>query len=256
MASSTSLIPGLAIAAQNIINSALRLIVALQSGEVPSAAESNDALFVLNQMIDSWNAERLMIFVIQREVFSLVSNQQTYTMGPGGQFNTARPAKIDRISVINFYNPPQPPELPLDYINQQEWQNIPVKNILSALPQVVWDDQAFPLRNLNYWPIPNQTPLQTAIYDWVALSYFPNLTNQFIFPPGYVEAIRFNLAVRLAAEWRGATPAPPTVVALADESKQRIESINAPIVEIRCDPALTTANQSLYNWISDSPIRR
>lgn len=251
---STVTIPGLAIAAQDIINSALRLIIALQSGEVPSAAESQDALFILNQMIDAWNAEQLMIFVIQREVFSLVSGQQVYTMGPGGNFNTARPAKIDRISVINFYNPPQPLELPLDYITQQEWQNVPVKSIQSALPQLVWDDQAFPLRNLSYWPIPNSTPLQTAIYDWVALSYFQNLTNQFIFPPGYVEAIRYNLALRLAPEW-GAT-ARPDVVALAEQSKSRVESINAPIVDLRCDPALVTANQSLYNWITDMPVRR
>ena len=41
------------------INRALRLLGVLAEGETPSADMSNDALTALDQMIDSWNTERL-----------------------------------------------------------------------------------------------------------------------------------------------------------------------------------------------------
>jgi hypothetical protein len=44
------------------INRALRLLGVLAEGETPSADMSNDALTALNQMIDSWNTERLSVF--------------------------------------------------------------------------------------------------------------------------------------------------------------------------------------------------
>ena len=47
------------------INGALRLIGMLAEGETPSAATSADSLTALNQMIDSWNTERLSVFSTQ-----------------------------------------------------------------------------------------------------------------------------------------------------------------------------------------------
>ena len=43
------------------INRALRLLGVLAEGETASAALSQDALMAMNQMIDSWNTERLSV---------------------------------------------------------------------------------------------------------------------------------------------------------------------------------------------------
>jgi hypothetical protein len=51
------------------INRALRLLGVLAEGETPSAATSQDALVALNQMIESWNTERLAVFNTQDQVF-------------------------------------------------------------------------------------------------------------------------------------------------------------------------------------------
>jgi len=56
--------------AGDIINSALRLIGLLAEGETPSPETSQDALSAMNQMIDSWNTERLMIYNTQDQVFT------------------------------------------------------------------------------------------------------------------------------------------------------------------------------------------
>lgn len=256
--------PGITVTSQDIIKAALRSINVLANGESLSAADGQDALVTMNQMMDSWQAQQLMLYSIQRQVFDLsggnfsLTDGQYYTMGPGGDFNTTRPSKIYRISVINLNNSQQPLELPLDYITDAQWQNIPVKDISSALPQVVYDTGDYPLRKLFYWPVPNQFPVKTAIYTPQAISQFADLgSTQYMFPPGYLLALRYNLALYLAPEYGALAMAAANAIApLAESTKAVLMAINEPIVDLRCDPALTTTQNSLYNWITDMPVRR
>jgi len=70
--------------ANDQINGALRLLGVLAEGETPSAATSQDALTALNQMIDSWNTERLSVFSTQDQVLNWLPNQISNTLGPTG----------------------------------------------------------------------------------------------------------------------------------------------------------------------------
>ncbi len=237
----------------DIIKGAMRAVNILSAGtgEVPSASEEQDYLAILNQFLDACNAERLMIFTIQRlGPFNLTLNQQAYTVGTGGNINIPRPPRIDLITILWLGNPQQPTELGLDMLDAAGWASIPVKNLPSPLPEKVWDDGGFPLRTLNYWPIPSQT-IQTVFYAWTALSFFPNLSTQMTFPPGYLEFLRYNLAVRLDN-----AEITPQVQKLADESKARIKSFNSPILTLQVDSALLDPKQGAYNWLSDQPIVR
>lgn len=232
----------------------MRLIGALASGETPTGAEASDALMALNQMLDAWAADRLMVFTITINEFALIPSQQVYTYGVGGNFNAPRPARIDRISIVSLTNPAQPLELPIDYYTDWDWQQVPVKNIQTTLPQAVYDDQAFPFRNLSFWPIPTVV-VNTRIYHWTQLTQYANLTTDNTYPPGYLEALRYNLAMRLMAEFPGgfdpvmsATTAPLAVEALA-----RVKSMNLPLIEAFCDAALT-GKSTRYNYYSDTPV--
>ena len=77
------------------INGALRLIGQLAEAETPSAATAEDSLVALNQMIDSWNTERLSVFSTQDQVFSWTPGLITRTLGPTGDFVGNRPILID-----------------------------------------------------------------------------------------------------------------------------------------------------------------
>jgi hypothetical protein len=236
----------------DLIASSARLIGVLASGETLSGNEIADALVILNQMLDSWNSERLNIWTININEFPLTPGQQTYTLGTGGNFSIARPPKIERMSIVSLLNPAQPLELPLEMLTDAGWQAIPVKLISSSLPTLVYDDGAFPLRNLNYWCIPT-IAVNTRIYSWNSLSVF-NLTTDMTFPPGYLKAIRYALAVDLAPEF--GRPVPPEVAAQAILSIAKIKQMNAPLTESRLDPVLAGNNRQLYNWISDTFINR
>jgi hypothetical protein len=81
--------------AGDIINGSLRLLGVLAEGEVPSAETSQDALRAMNQMIDSWNTERLAVFSTQDQVFTWPAGFISRTLGPSGDFVGNRPVLLE-----------------------------------------------------------------------------------------------------------------------------------------------------------------
>lgn len=233
-----------------LVTRVMRIIGSLATGETPSATDAEAVLTIVNDMLDTWAADRLMVFTITRKLFTPATNKQTYSYGPGGDFNDYRPPKIDRVSVITNVASAQPLELPITYFTDAQWQDVPTKNVQSTFPLSVYDDQNYPLRNLSYWPIPTAA-WQPVFYVWTQLNKFPNLQADLEFPPAYAEAIKYNAAVRAVPEF-GIGPLDPTVVSLALSTMATAKGINIPIVDLRCDDAVVNPKAQVYNWKSDS----
>jgi hypothetical protein len=235
-----------------ILQRAARAAHILASSETFQPGEAGDALDVANGMLDAWSAQRLMIFTIARQVFTLNSGQQTYQMGTGApDFNVARPSKIENFGIITLANPSEPLELPLYSATKDEWAGIPVKNIPGALPTLVYDDSQFPYRNINLWPVPNVTTLQLAIYAWQSLASLALATN-YTLPPGYYEALIYGIALRLATEWPGELT--PQLEAAAAQSMKIVKTQNSVMYDLKCDPALVSPAGGVYNWLSDTQV--
>jgi hypothetical protein len=229
----------------DVITSALRLTGVLADGETPSIDNANTGLSVFNDMLDAWNAERQAIFTTRSDDFPFVLNKQAYTLGSGGDFSIPRPARIDGMSAILLTNPANPVEVPMVMWTTEEWQNVPVKQVNGSFPLGCYDDGGFPLRTLNFWPIPTDQSNKVRIYSWQALAA-QALTAAVSFPPGYAEAFRYNLAARLGAEFN----APPSsvVIALAQQGLARIKTMNAPELLLRSDLA---PDPTGYNYRAD-----
>ena len=69
----------------DIISRAMKDIGALASGETPAPEEAQDAFDMLNDMIDQWSNEDMMIFYKTEIVYPITPGQTQYTIGPGGQ---------------------------------------------------------------------------------------------------------------------------------------------------------------------------
>ena len=69
----------------DIISRAMKDIGALASGETPTPEEAQDAFDMLNDMIDQWSNEDMMIFYKTEIVYPITPGQTQYTIGPGGQ---------------------------------------------------------------------------------------------------------------------------------------------------------------------------
>ena len=205
------------------INGALRLIGQLAEGETPSAATSQDALIALNQMIDSWNTERLSVFSTQDQVFSWPPNVLSRTLGPTGNFVGNRPILLDDSTY--FRDPSSGISFGIKIINQQQYNGIAVKTVTSTYPQVIWINMSYPDIEMYIYPVPTKV-LEWHFVSVEELTQPATLATNLAFPPGYLRAFRFNLACEIAAEF-GVEP-PPQVKRIAMSAKRNIKRINNP----------------------------
>ena len=93
----------------DIISGALKDIGALEAGEVPTADAAQDALNMLNLLVDQWSNENMMVFNIQELIWNVVPGQVQYTIGPnhttqnfiGAQFTGSISGNVLTVTAIN-----------------------------------------------------------------------------------------------------------------------------------------------------------
>ena len=209
--------------ANDQINRALRLLGVLAEGETPSAAVSQDALMALNQMIDSWNTERLAVFSTQDQVFLWPTSTIKRTLGPTGDFVGNRPVLID--DATYFRDPSTNVSFGIKLINQQQYDGIAVKTVTSTYPQVLWVNMTYPDIEMYIYPMPTRL-LEWHFISVEELTQPANLSTQILFPPGYLRAFTYNLACEIAPEF-GVEPS-PQVQRIAMYSKRNLKRINNP----------------------------
>jgi hypothetical protein len=213
----------MATTAADQINGALRLIGMLAEAETPSAATAQDALNAMNQMIDSWNTERLSIFSTQDQVFTWTPNQIHRTLGPTGNFVGNRPILLDDSTY--FKDPTNGISFGIKIINQQQYDGIAVKTVTSTYPQVMWINMDYPNIDMYVYPVPTKA-LEWHFISVTELDQPANLATNLSFPPGYLRAFKYNLACEIANEF-GVEP-PPNVARIAMTSKRNLKRINNP----------------------------
>ena len=223
------------------INRALRLLGVLAEGETPSADMSQDALMALNQMIDSWNTERLSVFSTQDQVFNWPVGEISQTLGPSGDFVGNRPVLLD--DATYFRDPQTNVSYGIKFINQQQYDGIAVKTVTSTYPQVLFINMTYPDVEMFIYPRP------TRLLEWHFISVEEltkpaTLDTELAFPPGYLRAFTYNLAMEIAPEF-GVEPS-PQVQRIAMTSKRNLKRINNPD-DVMSLPYAIVATRQRYN---------
>lgn len=220
--------------AQQLIDKTLRLLGIVATGETPATAERDDALIILNEMIETWNTERLTIFVVERNAsLTLTANQASHTIGSGGQLAVTRPLKIEN---AGYKAAGSDIEDPLKILTLEEWQLISDKTQTGKPSCLYYEpDYATARGDVFLWPIQNEAGT-LVLYLWQQLSSALTLATTLAYPPGYERALRYNLALELAPEY--GMPVPPLIYEHAKESKAKIQALNSPEIHRRCDDAL------------------
>jgi len=66
----------------DIISRALKDIGALEAGETPTPDAATDALDMLNDMLDQWSNEDMIVYNFTEIIFPVIAGQTQYTIGP------------------------------------------------------------------------------------------------------------------------------------------------------------------------------
>jgi hypothetical protein len=227
--------------AGDIINGSLRLIGMLAEGEVPSSETSDDALNAMNQMIESWNTERLSVYSTQDQVFNWPPATISRTLGPSGDFIGNRPVQLD--DATYFRDPATGISYGIKIINQQQYDGIAVKTVTSTYPQVMWVNMTYPDIEMYIYPVPTKL-IEFHFISVDELTRPANLATDLTFPPGYLRAFRYNLAMELAPEF-GVEPS-GQVQRIAMTSKRNLKRVNNPD-DIMALPYSIVGTRQRYN---------
>jgi hypothetical protein len=183
----------MAVTVQQFIESTLRLIRVLDSGEQPTATESDNALTALNQMIGNWSAAGVPIYQESKDTIAL-TGASVYPL-------SFRPMRITAAQVsysgITF---------PVAIVPSQQWILPKDRTATSKFAKELYYDGTFPTGNVYLWPIV-QAGSSLELFSLKPLAQFASLGDVINLPAGYEQALRYGLAGVLAPEYGSALPA-------------------------------------------------
>lgn len=191
----------------DLIRATLRLIGAISSSETPNADESSDALEALNLMLGSWGASRFLS-ASTAKVTKTMTGAASYTIGVGGDIDTTRPTAI-----YNAFWSDGSLDYPLTFLDYSDYQDIGIKNI-GSIPEYIVLKPDNPLSTIYLFPVPANG---TLTLDNIRPATDLTLADDLPYPPEWIRALKFNLAVEISPEF-GFTISPELAL-LAQESK-------------------------------------
>jgi hypothetical protein len=207
-------------------------------GETPTSDEANDALLVVNDVLENWSLETLMIWGFPTQTFNLVGGKTSYTIGPGGDFDTIRPIRIEdaycKFNGVDF---------PVEVIDQTKYNLIALKTQQQPITEMLLYVAEFPLGKASLWPVPSQSTTLTLMMQR-ELTSIPSIATMLAFPPGYLMALRYAIAVSLAREY-GRQLAKDIYIA-ANSAKADIKRMNRQPRTVKFDGVLTSDGPSIW----------
>tara|TARA_R110000868_G_scaffold336958_2_gene597886 strand:- start:131 stop:826 length:696 start_codon:yes stop_codon:yes gene_type:complete len=227
--------------ANDLMTYSMKLIGKLGQGETMTADDQTDCFNALNSMLESWWIQRLAVYQILKETFSLVANDVDYTIGSGGNFNTTRPVKIDSAQIRD-----NSMDYPMEQIYSDEYAAIMNKAVTSTIPYQFYYDNAYPLATIYLYPVPSSAN-QIILNTWKQLQSFSAVTTTVALPPGYERAIKYNLALEIAPLF--GVDVTSGVRKIAAESLGDIKRANETPLYAQLDPAILGRRR--YNIYTD-----
>lgn len=223
---------------KRLIESSLRTIGVLASGEGARPSELRDALLYANQLLDSWSNEGLLVTAMAHEQFTPADLKAEYTIGPATtppstppvDLDTARPLAIKTVYLSIDGASRYPVEYaPLDMFQRMSSASVGPPGYWHYIPEWPWG-------RLQFSSSPPQFTM--SLVSIKPIDELPDLHDEISMQPGYERLLRLGLAIELAPEY--GSQVPTALAAQYREAYQNIKRTNSQsrLTEMRVDPAL------------------
>jgi hypothetical protein len=233
-----------------MIESCLTLLNVNAVGDALSDAEAQDILQTLNMMMDQWKTEQFLLYMIKDINFAVTANTQTYTIGPGGTWDTTTDDRPERIENA-FCRTSGGGTLNIDFVMRQmthkTFQDLPLKGFGTSYPTHYMYVPDYPLGVISLYPVPAQA-LRCYLGVWMQFASFTGLTQTIRLPPGYLQTIRYNLAAELIPQYGTPPEVGALIIKRAEEHKNQLRTINNEPRMMKFDSALTAGSGRFCIW--------
>lgn len=236
--------------AQSLIVSVFRMLGITAQAENPNAPELQDGFARLNELVDAWTIERLTHNLVTRAEYATVGGQSVYTIGPASlvpvpDWIGVRPQYVTACALLLTTSSPYT-ELPLGEFTDSSWQSVMQKTMSNSQPSGWKYDATAPAGTFTFWPVVTSSAYPIVVYAAQGLPQFADLVTRYTLPPGYMRALRYNLAREIAHEF--GRELPPRIELLAIEAKAALQHSNVPMMDLTLDAAVTpTSSRAGYN---------
>ena len=220
----------------DVIEAAYKAIGMVAKGDDPSANETADAVVTLNLMLKSaqgppsyW-ARGLKLWKRERIEVTLVADQVSYSLKPsGGDEDVEIPIRI--LSALRRNSSDE--DTPMEQINLAQYESIPSKSAEGS-PSKFYYERRLTEGKLYLDCAPADTTETVELVVQYPLNDMDAAANTFDFPPEWFEAVKYNLAVRLAAE--NGIPVSQDLAILAQSSVEAANSFDQEETDLYFEP--------------------
>lgn len=221
-------------------------------GQVPSAEDTQNALRRLNMMLAQWARRRWLVYHLIN-VSCTMTGAQSYTLGPGMDFDTPRIDSIESAFMRQLYPTnglAQQIDYPLTIIRAREdYDRITLKAMQASPSWAVFYDSGWPTGTVYPLPVPNSNyalhlSLKAILQNVGSVSETLNL------PPEYEQAVWSNLVVMLCAAYK--LPLDPGMRGIAKASLETLRTSNAQIPTLKLPNTVKSRPRGGYSIWSDS----
>jgi len=173
--------------ARELCTFALRKIRITGIGDTPSGEDISAAKDELNMMLKSLQLKAPNLWRQTLGSVTLVASTSTYTLSP-------RPFRV----VEARYRSAGAIDLPMEELTRQEYLDMPNK-VSTGVPTQYYVDHQRAASTLYVWPVPASVTIETVRYTYQRVfEDIDDLANDIDVPQEHLEAVGYQLAVRLA----------------------------------------------------------
>jgi hypothetical protein len=196
--------------AQTIIDQALTDIGAIdpEGGITPTSTQRTGALQVLNLLVTSWQSHGMQVWCQKIGTSGLAAATSSYTLGPSGDVNIARPLSVTQAWLRDTTADPDI-DIPIRLVSREEYYSLTQKEV-TGTPVVAYYDPQYDLPGSNsgasakgklfVWPAPDSAAVTRYDLYFIytrPIQDFSAVSDNLDFPQEWYNAVRWNLALNL-----------------------------------------------------------
>ena len=224
--------------AYELVRGALRKIGAIATGETPSADEMNDGIDSLNDLLETWSLENLLLYANANLVVTCVGGQIRYAIGPTGDWVGPRPIRINgAFCTVNGV------DFSINTVGKDQYDQIAIKYQPGDIVEQLYYENDSPNGSVYLFPVPT-TNIQLSLDTDRILTMITNPAQAINFPPGYYIALQHTLATMLAPDY--GRPVDPVISAIAARTTANLKRANKVTRVAQFDCGLTTGQVANY----------
>jgi len=172
----------------SIIDGALRKLYVKVGGETTSAEDAETARLGLRAMIRTWAAAGVRLWLDDQQSVTLVAATASYTLSPR------------TLEIRDAYRSYNGNDTPVRVITREEYNRLPNK-AAQGDPFLVWPDRQRTQTVIRVYPVPSVTQGTLSLSARRQVLDVDDLAEEVELPPEWLEAMIYNLAVRVAPDF-------------------------------------------------------